>query len=50
MVSDFKKLLTSMESCPLPGKNETVKVGIAGTNPVVFNDKEKKVLYDDKGD
>ena len=50
MVTDFKKLLSSLESCPVPMKDKLVKVGIAGTNPLLYNDKKKKVLFDDKGE
>ena len=50
MVTVFKKLLTSLESCTVPRRDKPVKVGIAGTNPLLFNDKKKKVLFDDKGE
>ena len=49
MVSDFKKLLSSLESCPPPWRDKPVRVGIAGTNPLLYNDEKKKVLFDDKG-
>ena len=50
MVTVFKKLLTSLESCTVPLRDKPVKVGIAGTNPLLYNDKKKKVLFDDKGE
>ena len=50
MVTEFKKLVSSFESCLVPRRDKPVKVGIAGTNPVLYNDKKKKVIFDDKGD
>ena len=49
MIVGIKKVLKSFKTCPVPRKDKPVRVGISGTNPLLYNDEKKQVIYDDKG-
>ena len=49
MILGLKKLLNSFKTCPVPRKDKPIRFGISGTNPLLYNDEKKQVIYDDKG-
>ena len=42
-------LLKPFDECPHPLKGKTVRVASQGTNPFIFTDYERNVVYNDKG-
>ena len=48
-VEGFKEKLKNFRKCPSPLEGEDLNAGSFGTNPFMYNDREKKVIYGPDG-
>ena len=48
-LDEVKIKLASFKQCPHVLQGLPVNIGLRGTNPYMYNDKDKKILYDDRG-
>ena len=49
LISTVKDIMVSFETCPTVLKDKTIKIGLTGTNPFLYNDEKKRVIYNADG-
>ncbi len=49
LTEEWTDFLKNFSSCPHPLKGKTLKVASTGTNPFIFTDYDRKIVYSEKG-